>query len=136
MRFGPLEFLARVAFAVGLVLVTYNPSGTSYVDWILPGLQPDMPLKALAGIVLLIGYVICIRATLRSIGLVGVVLAAALLGSAGWVLVDRGILAVSNPGMLQWLILAGTGVVLGIGLSWSHVRRAVTGQADMDDVDA
>jgi hypothetical protein len=25
---------------------------------------------------------------------------------------------------------------LGVGLSWSHVRRALSGQADMDDVDS
>ena len=26
-------------------------------------------------------------------------------------------------------------LVLGVGLSWSHIRRAISGQADMDDVD-
>ena len=34
-----------------------------------------------------------------------------------------------------WLGLIALSLVLGIGLSWSHVRRRLSGQADMDDVD-
>ena len=135
MKFGFGDFLLRTVFATVLVMATWNPSGWSYADWVWPGLQPDMALKALAGVVLLIGYVICLRATLRSIGIIGAALVAALLGALGWVLVEHGILSVANPGVLQWLLLAGAGLVLGIGLSWSHVRRAISGQADMDDVD-
>jgi hypothetical protein len=37
--------------------------------------------------------------------------------------------------MNVWLALFALSFVLGIGLSWSHVRRALSGQADMDDVD-
>ena len=135
MRFGFLDFLIRLLFAEGLVLATYNPSGWSYAGWVLPGTETDQPLKLLAGVVLVIGYVICIRATLRSIGPIGVGLVAALLGSLGWVMVDLGLLAVDDPGVQQWLILIGGGFVLGIGLSWSHVRRAISGQADVDDVE-
>ena len=83
----------------------------------------------------LIGYVICIRATFRSIGIFGVLLVAALLGAIGWVLYDYGYLDVEDPGLMQWLVLLGMGLILGIGLCWSHVRRAISGQADMDDVD-
>ena len=48
---------------------------------------------------------------------------------------DYGYLNVEDPSLMQWLILIGAGFVLGVGLSWSHVRRALTGQRDMDDVD-
>lgn len=135
MKFGFGSFLIRLAFALVLVAATWNPSGWSWVGWVLPWVETDMALKALAGVVLLIGWVICLRATLRSIGVVGAGLVAALLGAVGWVLVEQGLLAIEDPGVLQWLILAGAGLVLGIGLSWSHVRRAISGQADVDDVD-
>ncbi|MEM9062991.1 MAG: DUF6524 family protein [Pseudomonadota bacterium] len=132
---GGLGFLLRIALAIGLVLLSYNPSGTSYFHWVQTGFEADTAVKVLAGVVLVILYVICLRATLRSIGLVGAGLVIALLGAIIWVLVDYGYLNVEDPGLMQWLILLCIGIVLGIGLSWSHVRRALTGQRDMDDVD-
>ena len=128
-------FLLRLLGAVALVLATYNPSGMSYFHWVQSGFEADTAVKALAGVVLVILYVICLRATLRSIGLVGAGLVVALLAAIGWVLVDYGYLDVQDPGLMQWLILIAAGFVLGVGLSWSHVRRALTGQRDMDDVD-
>lgn len=128
-------FILRVVFAIVLVLGAYNPSGYSYGHWVQSGFETDTALKALAGIVLLIAFVICLRATFRSIGLIGAGLVVALLAAIGWVLVDYGLLAVDDPGVLQWLILIGTGLIMGIGLSWSHVRRGLSGQMDTDDVD-
>lgn len=132
---GFVGFLLRVGLAVGLVLLTYNPSGTSYFDWVRSGYETDTAIKVLAGVVLAILYIICLRATLRSIGVIGAGLVVALLAAIGWVLVDYGYLDATDPGLLQWLILICAGFVLGVGLSWSHVRRALTGQRDMDDVD-
>lgn len=132
---GFIGFLLRIALTIALVLATYNPTGTSYVDWVRAGYDTDTAIKVLAGIVLVIFYIICLRATLRSIGILGVGLVIALLASIGWVMVDYGYLDAEDPGLMQWLILIGAGFVLGIGLSWSHVRRALTGQRDMDDVD-
>ena len=132
---GFIGFLLRIALTIALVLATYNPTGTSYVDWVRAGYDTDTAIKVLAGIVLVILYIICLRATLRSIGIFGVGLVIALLAAIGWVMVDYGYLDAEDPGLMQWLILIGAGFVLGIGLSWSHVRRALTGQRDMDDVD-
>lgn len=132
---GAGGFLLRIVLAIVLVLVTYNPSGTSFFHWVRDGFETDLPLKALAAVVLAIAYVICVRATLRSIGLFGAALVAALIAAIIWVMIDFGLLAVEEPGILQWIILTGTGFVLGIGLSWSHVRRIIAGQSDVDDVD-
>lgn len=132
---GPLGFFLRLGFAIALVLGTYNPSGMSFYHWVSEGYETDMALKALFSVLLLIGYVICVRATFRSIGVFGVLLVAALLGSLAWVLFDYGVLSVEDPGLLQWLSLLGLGLILGVGLSWSHVRRKLSGQYDADDVD-
>ena len=117
------------------MLATYNPSGASYFHWVREGFETNLPLKALAGIVLLIGFIICVRATFRSIGIIGIGLIAALLAALGWVAYDYGYLTLENVGLMHWLILIGAGLILGVGLCWSHVRRMISGQADMDDVD-
>ncbi|MEM1298639.1 MAG: DUF6524 family protein [Pseudomonadota bacterium] len=132
---GPLGFFLRLGFAIVLVLATYNPVGPSLYHWFRDGFETDLPLKALASVVMLIGYVICVRATFRSIGVIGVLLVAALIGAIMWVLFDYQILTPEDPGLMQWVVLLGVGLVLGIGLSWSHVRRQLSGQMDTDDVD-
>lgn len=132
---GIVGFFIRVGLAIALVLLTYNPSGTSYFHWVQAGFETDLAVKALAGILLVILYIICLRATLGSIGVFGAGLVIALLASIVWVLVDYGYLNVQNPGLMQWIILCGIGIVLGVGLSWSHVRRWLSGQRDVDDVE-
>jgi hypothetical protein len=49
--------------------------------------------------------------------------------------VDFGVVRLSNPGVNTWLGILALSLVLGIGLSWSLVRRKLSGQADVDDVD-
>ncbi len=122
-------------FSVALVFLTYNPTQFSYVSWLLDYGEGDLPIVVLAGIALLICFVIYIRATLRSIGLFGMALAAAFTAALIWVLVDFGIVDVEGGNTLQWIVLATIAFILGIGLSWSHVRRLLSGQADVDDVD-
>ena len=95
----------------------------------------QLPYKAVAGIVLLVGYIIYLRATLRSIGPIGIIIAASFIGALVWVTIDLGIVDPANPTILMWIGLFILAWVMAIGLSWSHVRRRVSGQADMDDVD-
>jgi hypothetical protein len=133
--FSFADLSLRVIFSVALVFLTYNPTQFSYVSWLLDYAEGDLPIVVLAGIALLICYVIYIRATLRSIGLFGIALAAAFTAALIWVLVDFGIVDVEGGNTLQWIVLVTIAVILGIGLSWSHVRRLLSGQADVDDVD-
>ena len=90
----------------------------------------------LAALLLLIGYIIYLRATLRSTDGFGIFLVLALVDALLWVLYDFGVLSLDNTGLNVWLGLLALSLVLGVGLSWSHVRRALSGQADMDDVDS
>ena len=133
--FSFADLAVRVLFSIALVFLTYNPTSFSYVHWLLNYGDGELPLVALAGITLLICFVIYVRATLRSIGIFGVILAGAFIAALIWVLVDFGILMVDSSSALQWIILAAIAVVLGIGLSWSHVRRLLSGQSDVDDID-
>lgn len=128
-------FLLRWGFAFMLLAVTFNPTRWNFVRWAETAWQGDMPLVVLAGLVLLVGYIIYLRATLRSIGAFGMLLVAALVAALIWVLIDRGILALDNRSLILWLGIFALSVILGIGLSWSLVRRRLSGQADVDDID-
>ena len=135
-RFSFGDFLLRWGAAVVLVFATYNPAGFSFLSWLLTtSMSEDLPFKVLAGIVLAVGYIIFLRATMRSIGPVGIALAAGFLAAIIWVAVDFGLLDPSNPTILMWIALFIFAWVMAIGLSWSHVRRRLSGQYDIDDVD-
>jgi hypothetical protein len=134
-RFSFPAFLLRVVFGTALVLATWNPSGHSFVHWALESDAGSRAFVALAGVTLLILFVIYIRATLRAMGMLGILLAAAFLGALMWVLVDTGILSLDGSTAPLWAVQICLGVLLGVGMSWSHVRRALTGQVDVDDID-
>lgn len=128
-------FLWRWVFAFGLLSATYNPTEFNYARWVLEYGGANLSIAVLVGLLLTLGYIIYLRATLRSIGTFGMLLVLALVGAILWVLYDLGIVDLNNPGFNTWIGLLALSIVLGVGLSWSHVRRHLSGQADMDDVD-
>jgi hypothetical protein len=134
---GPpiMGFLLRWICAFLLLAATFNPTEYNYVQWVRSFGGMNISIAVLAGLVLLVGYIIYLRATLRSIGGFGMVLVLALVGAGIWVLYDLGVLRLEDPSMNVWLGLGALSFVLAIGLSWSIVRRALSGQADVDDVD-
>jgi len=126
-------FAIRVSFALVLVLLSYNPSGFSYFHWMMQSFIEFNVLVIPAGIVLIIGWTMYIRATLRSLGPWGLLLTFALFGSLLWVVIDWGLVAVNNINALSWIIELIMALVLGVGMSWSHVRRKISGQVDVED---
>lgn len=130
-----MGFLLRWVFAFLLLSATFNPTQWNYARWAQANFAEQMALAVLLGLLLVVGYIIYLRATLRSIGPFGMLLVLAVVGALLWVLYDWGWLTLDNPTQNTWIGIVALSVVLGIGLSWSHVRRALSGQADMDDVD-
>ena len=128
-------FLLRLLAAAVLVFATYNPSGRSYYHWLSDNLSSPTPLLALAGVLLLIGWTVYLRATSRSLGAFGLFLAAAFFAVLVWMVIDWGWVDPDSIEALTWIfevILCG---VLAIGITWSHIRRRVTGQVDVDEVE-
>ena len=121
--------LVRILFAVILVIATWNPAGVSYVQWALIDTSTFDATKALVGVLLLAGWILAVRATWVSLGLMGVVLAAVIIGVFVWWLISIGIVATDERGFL-WIVLVAIGVVLGIGMGWSLVRAKATGQVE------
>ncbi|THH35741.1 hypothetical protein E4Z66_11675 [Aliishimia ponticola] len=130
-----MGFVLRWIFAFLLLAATYNPTRYNYGRWVSDYGQDNLSIAVLAGLVLLVGYIIYLRATLRSIGAFGMFLVLALVAAMLWVAYDFGLIDLEDPKFNTWLALIAMATVLGIGLSWSHVRRRLSGQADMDDVD-
>jgi hypothetical protein len=130
-------FFIRLAGTLALVLATYNPSGWSFVHWVSEsfgegggGLGPE---HFVVGVILLIGWVILLSATQRSMGTLGLVLEGLLFGGIVWLLIDVGILDVDSVSEFTWIVLIILSVMLAIGLSWSHVWRRLTGQFEVDE---
>jgi hypothetical protein len=122
----------RVVLALALVLVTFNPGGWSFYHWLSAPPAGITAVKAFAGVLLLIGWLVCLRTAYVALGLVGAVLLTALLGSVVWMLIDYHVIDVAGRSAMIWIGLVIAGVVLGIGLSWSLIRSRVTGQVEVD----
>ena len=133
--FGWDGFLLRFVFAIIVVFVTYNPEGVSYFNWVYDELPEFSVLKAFAGVVILIAWIILIRATLGSLGTIGILLAAAFFGLAIWLVIDVLGLSTDNFRVIAYIIEIMLASVLSIGVSWSHIRRRITGQIDTDELD-
>jgi glucan phosphoethanolaminetransferase (alkaline phosphatase superfamily) len=134
-EFDVVGFMWRLLFAMALVLLTFNPTGHSYYHWLADGFPAVQPLEAVAGILLLIGWVFFVRSTLAAMGMLGVGLMAALFAAIVWWMVSQGWLDVANRSAMAWVLLLILGLILGVGMSWSHIRRRLSGQASVDRVD-
>lgn len=146
MRNGSLTwigFLLRLVFAWGLVFATYNPAGYSYFHWLqasfgqpqASGLLGANALKFVAGVLLLTGWVVYINATATSLGLLGITLILALCGGVIWLFAEMQLFDPGNIQLIVYLTEFVVGIVLAMGMSWSHISRRLSGQIDVDDDD-
>lgn len=138
-KFTTSSFLLRVTGAAIIVFATFNPSGYSFFHWLSDSMQANGTelgaQQAFVGVVLLIGWTILIRSTFRSLGAFGLLLASAFIGTFVWLMSSYGMLKADTSTSISWVALASLSVLLAIGMSWSHIRRRMTGQVDIDDID-
>ena len=134
-QFGLSGFVIRLAFAAILVFATYNPSEYSFFSWVMNSAESPMVYKALAGIALLIGWVIFLRATINSLGVIGIILTSVLLACLVWLLVEWNVFDPTNRTAMTWTIEVVVAFLLATGMSWSHIRRQMSGQYDTDEIE-
>ncbi len=131
----------RFAFALALVYATWNPSGKSFAHWVLMPLfgrggEPaaaNAPVKFLLGIALLVGWVLFLQATRRSLGLAGAALVAAVCGGIVWLLAWWKVIDLHGSAIAH-VVLVAVAIVLTMGMCWSHISRKLSGQMDTDTV--
>lgn len=134
-EFTAASFIGRWLFAILLVFGTYNPSGYSYYSWLLGESTEFGPVVAIVGLLLLIGWIIYLRSTFLALGILGIMLGTALFAAIVWLFVDLGWISLEATGVLTYLVLVLLSLILATGMSWSHIRRRLTGQFDVDDVE-
>ncbi|HIF18847.1 MAG TPA: hypothetical protein EYG50_06620 [Cycloclasticus sp.] len=134
-QFSWSSFFIRLCVACTLVFASYNPAGLSYYHWAITNIPNVTSIMAFSGLVLLIGWVVYIRATLRSLGVIGITLAVALFGTLFWMIIDWGIVSANNVVAVTYIVQVTLCLIMATGMSWSHIRRRMSGQIDADDVD-
>jgi hypothetical protein len=134
-EFNAGSFIGRWIFALVLVLGSYNPTQWCYFSWATAETTSFGPIVAIVGILLLIGWIIFIRATFMSMGWLGITLGAALFGCIVWLIVDQGWLSLDSEDNIAWVVLVILSLILAVGMSWSHIRRRLSGQFDVDEKD-
>jgi hypothetical protein len=127
-----LLIFIRFLMALVLVFATWNPSGYSYADWLMQSFPKITSDLAFAGVVLLIGWVMFLHATLVSLGILGIVLAAAFFGTLTWLFFDQGWISPDNE-VVTYVALVVLAAILSLGMGWSHVWRRLTGQIEVDE---
>ena len=133
--FGFTDFLWRWAGALVLVLASYNPSGWSWFHWTRDAFQGEGlgPLHYFTGVILVAGWTVFVIATQRSLGFLGVIIGAAIIGTGIWLLVDLGVLSAGSMTAIAWLAIFALATLLAVGLSWSHIWRRMSGQLEVDE---
>ncbi len=135
--FTLVDFLVRFFAAVALVLVSYNPTRFSFVQWLRGAISDGTAgaVHVLAGVILLIGWTMFLGATWSALGMLGLLLGGAFLAALIWVLVEYGVLALESTSAVVWVILICVATLLAVGMSWAHWKRLASGQVDVDEVE-
>jgi hypothetical protein len=123
-------FAIRLAAALVLVLATYNPEGHSFYHWVLESWSTMTPPKALAGVVLTIGWVVAFTTAWRALGVIGTGLLAALVATLLWTILDWAGVEASSRG-ITYGVLVGIAFVLAAATSWKALREALRGRSDV-----
>ncbi|HEX2584136.1 MAG TPA: DUF6524 family protein [Steroidobacteraceae bacterium] len=125
-------FAFRMVAAIFIVFATFNPTGHSYAHWVAAAFPKVSAVQVVAGIVLLILWVVLVVATMRSIGRIGVFLVAALFAALTWLAFSMGWLSMTQRSAIGWIALFALAFTLAIGSSWSFINRRLFGQVDTD----
>jgi hypothetical protein len=125
----------RFVIAFLLVVITWNPTPYNYVEWAMAQWSALMPLVVFVGLLILTAWIFFVRATARSLGVLGIVLCLALAATVIWILFYYGLVSTASTTLISWIVLALLAAILAVGMSWSHLRRSWSGQVDVDDTD-
>ncbi|KAA9133355.1 hypothetical protein F3N42_03125 [Marinihelvus fidelis] len=140
-EFGAIDFLWRLVASFFLVFLTFNPSGWSYFHWVKRAVANEdgtggiSAVHFFVGAILLAGWTVFLVSTKNSLGLLGSVIGALIIGTGIWLLIDIGVVSAGSANAVAWLVLSAMAILLAIGLSWSHVWRRLSGQLEVDDND-
>ena len=121
------NFIVRLQLSCVLVFGTYNPSGRSYLHWVLDGDTDTLILKIFVGMALIAAYWLIIVVSWLALDAVGLALLALIVLALGGTLWELGLFP-TDSWSVQVVLLGGLAVVFGIGLSFSGIRYRLSRQ--------
>jgi Family of unknown function (DUF6524) len=130
-RFSYLWQLIRgVLFAQFLLFATWNQSGYSYIDWVM-GAAHFTALMAVAGIALLIAYIVLIRIAYVALGYAGIVAATVLIGVLLLVAWHFGLIRLDEltHHVEFWMVAIAS--IMSIGVGWAKYQQRISGQRNV-----
>jgi Family of unknown function (DUF6524) len=130
-----MGILLRWLGAFLLLAAIFNPTSWNYATWAREAWGTQTPLIIFIGLILTVIAMVYLVATMRSIGILGALVIAAIFAAGLWVLTDWGLLGLQNSALNVWLIILVLSLILGIGMSWSILRQRMSGQQTTDEVD-
>ena len=130
-----MGILLRWLGAFLLLAAIFNPTPWNYLSWARSAWADQMPLIVFTGLILAVAAMVYVIATMRSIGILGALVIAAIFAAGLWVLTDWGLLGLQNSALNVWLGILALSLILGVGMSWSILRQRLSGQQTTDEVD-
>lgn len=130
-----MGFLLRWLGAFLLLAAIFNPTRWNYITWASAAWTDQMPMVVFLGLILAVIAMVYLVSTMRSIGILGALVIAAIFAAGLWVLTDWGLLGLSNAALNVWLTILVLSLILGVGMSWSILRQRLSGQQTTDEVD-
>jgi hypothetical protein len=136
MAYSPFSLSSlvfRLLISLALVFATYNPTGYSFVHWLIDGGSGPLSLKVLAALAVVMTYYAVTRivlAAFRPSGLTVAVLVIVLC------LIELALLSPAQDPkpwhvyveLAQYVVLGAIAIILSFGVSWSLLIERLTGQ--------
>ena len=122
-RFGLDSFFLRFIVAAVVVFSTYNAEGFSYFHWILNNLGSLNLYMAAGAVILVLSWIMLIRASIISLTLIGFSLVTVAFALLAWFIIHRLGLNASSKGAIIYIIELAIALVLSVGVPWSNIKR-------------
>jgi hypothetical protein len=114
-----------------VVVGTWNPSGTSYYDWVVNSPDGLTPLQVFTGILLFTAAVGLLRMAFASSSYLGIATILALLIMAVVLAVGLGIVDFEDVSFTAYTIEVLISLTIAIGASWAYAQRKLSGERDV-----
>lgn len=129
--FSLSSLIVRFSFAFLVVFGIYNPSGVSYVHWLLAGRAVDLPVRMLIALGLAAIIRVIVVISWRSLGLFG--MASFFIITIATVL-SLGELIDVDAWVVQATLLSMIALYFGLGMCWSGILYRISRQVQSTSI--
>jgi hypothetical protein len=121
------DFFIRWLFSFGLLTATYNPTGHSFVGWVLDSGTENLAFKVFVGVGLLILHLFAFSVSMRTLTGTGISVSIAFFSVLTWAAYSLGVRLPSFAMTIMWIQFAIATTLAG-GMSLALFRQHLSGQ--------